>query len=329
MAVYETAGGFAVDVRDAFGKRKRFVVGSRQAAEAIEANLRGQARETRAQLATFQTTTNLTVLELFEAWQATRFIQAKSKYNELRRLRQFLKSHAATRATEVSPATLAGHIAMRATQLSPAALYQEGRIIRNMFTWASDQLRCPVNPAKGLKLPQPRSAPGMALTAEQEGELIEVLTPRMRVRAVLALDAGLARIDIGQITRGQIDFEQRTVTYHRHKTHMLAVIPMTARILAELKRYCGSITAPDARLFKVNAQHNDFLKTAMPKLSFTCRNHDLRHTFISRVAATGCRQRITQALAGHSPQTPTERYDHPTLEELRRVIAAMEGGTKL
>jgi integrase len=322
-------GQFQIDWRDQFGRRKRLTVESERAAYAIEAEQRQQAASGRAQLAVIQTREVLTLLESWEKWNATRFVTKPTKYRDTSRCSLFLRTYGREKPAALTPQILAAHLAMRAGQLSPGALYQEGRALRNFFAWCLERLMTSENPLEHIKLPQPRSAPGLALSDAQIEDLLRVCPRKARVKVLLAVDAGLARADVALLQRGQVNLEERVLRYHRKKNGMLATVPLTPRLHAALADWCGEVTEPSASLFNISPKNNPFTQYIVKKLPFYFRTHDLRHTFASRVARTGARNRVQQALMGHTPTTPGEKYDHPDLEELRATISAMERRVRL
>src|SRR4029077_4074165 len=56
-----------------------------------------------------------------------------------------------------------------------------------------------------------------------------------------------------------------------------------------------------------------------------CRFHDLRHTFISRLAESQASDSTVMALAGHVSRTMMERYSHIRMEAKRRAVDDLSG----
>jgi len=57
----------------------------------------------------------------------------------------------------------------------------------------------------------------------------------------------------------------------------------------------------------------------------SCRFHDLRHTFISRLAESQASDSTVMALAGHVSRAMTERYSHIRVEAKRRAVDTLSG----
>jgi hypothetical protein len=57
----------------------------------------------------------------------------------------------------------------------------------------------------------------------------------------------------------------------------------------------------------------------------SCRFHDLRHTFISRLAESQASDSTVMALAGHVSRAMMERYSHIRMEAKRRAVDDLSG----
>ena len=56
-----------------------------------------------------------------------------------------------------------------------------------------------------------------------------------------------------------------------------------------------------------------------------CRFHDLRHTFISRLAESQASDSIVMRLAGHVSRAMMERYSHIRMEAKRKAVDDLSG----
>jgi hypothetical protein len=57
----------------------------------------------------------------------------------------------------------------------------------------------------------------------------------------------------------------------------------------------------------------------------SCRFHDLRHTFISRLAESQASDSTVMALAGHVSRAMMERYSHIRMEAKRKAVDNLSG----
>jgi integrase len=66
-------------------------------------------------------------------------------------------------------------------------------------------------------------------------------------------------------------------------------------------------------------------KMALERANVECRWHDLRHTFVSRMAESLASDATIMALAGHLSAKMKERYSHVRTEAKRQAIATLDG----
>jgi len=57
-----------------------------------------------------------------------------------------------------------------------------------------------------------------------------------------------------------------------------------------------------------------------------CRVHDLRHTFISRLAEAGTPETVLMEIVGHVSRSMLLRYSHSRLEARRAAVSAIRLG---
>jgi len=66
-------------------------------------------------------------------------------------------------------------------------------------------------------------------------------------------------------------------------------------------------------------------ESARKTAKVVCRFHDLRHTFISRLAESQASDSTVMALAGHVSRAMMERYSHIRMEAKRRAVDDLSG----
>jgi Phage integrase family len=66
-------------------------------------------------------------------------------------------------------------------------------------------------------------------------------------------------------------------------------------------------------------------ESARKAAKVACRFHDLRHTFISRLAESQASDSTVMALAGHVSRAMMERYSHIRMEAKRRAVDELSG----
>jgi len=198
-------------------------------------------------------------------------------------------------------------------------------------------------------------SPGRALTAEEETRLLEK-TSKSRCRSLypvvmLAINTGMRASEIRGLTWQQVDFFGKSITVGKSKTAAGTgrIIPLNARAVAVLTHWRGLF--PDAQAEHYVFPHEKYglagnerklcayeiistepmhrwkvaWESARKAAGVSCRFHDLRHTFISRLAESQASDSTVMALAGHVSRAMMERYSHIRMEAKRRAVDDLSG----
>jgi integrase len=72
---------------------------------------------------------------------------------------------------------------------------------------------------------------------------------------------------------------------------------------------------------------NTAWRTAKKTAGVECRWHDLRHTFVSTIAAGGAMDATIMSLAGHLSRKMMEKYSHVRNAAKRQAVAVFDGDT--
>jgi integrase len=168
---------------------------------------------------------------------------------------------------------------------------------------------------------------------------------------LLALNTGLRASEIRGLRWGQVDLLGHTLTVGKSKTAAGTgrLIPLNARGLATLAHWRGLFpeAQPEHYVFpheKYGLAGNDrqpcawevdptqpmhrwkvAWEAARKRAKVSCRFHDLRHTFISRLAESQASDSTIMALAGHVSRAMMERYSHICMEAKRRAVDTLSG----
>ena len=198
-------------------------------------------------------------------------------------------------------------------------------------------------------------SPGRALTHEEESALLNVAS-KSRCRSLypvvmLALNTGMRASEIRGLKWGQVDFLGNALTVGQSKTAAGTgrMIPLNPRAVAVLTHWRGLFPGaqPEHHVFpheKYALAGNDrrqcayeivptepmhrwkvAWESARKAASVACRFHDLRHTFISRLAESQASDSTVMALAGHVSRAMMERYSHIRMEAKRRAVDTLSG----
>jgi integrase len=198
-------------------------------------------------------------------------------------------------------------------------------------------------------------SPGRALSHDEETRLLEAAS-KSRCRSLypvvmLALNTGMRVSEIRTLKWERVDFLGCALTVAKSKTVAGTgrVIPLNPRALALMNHWRGVFSGaqPDHYVFpheKYGLAGNDRKLCAYEiiptepmhrwKVAWEharkvarvfCRFHDLRHTFVSRLAESQSSDSTVMALAGHVSRAMMERYSHIRMEAKRRAVNELSG----
>jgi integrase len=199
------------------------------------------------------------------------------------------------------------------------------------------------------------ASPGRALTHEEETILLDVAS-KSRCRSLypvimLAINTGMRASEIRGVTWAQVDFLAKSLTVGQSKTAAGTgrIIPLNPRAVAVLTHWRGLFPGAEAEHYvfpheKYGLAGNDrklcayeviptepmhrwkvAWESARKAANVACRFHDLRHTFISRLAESQASDSTVMALAGHVSRAMMERYSHIRMEAKRRAVDYLSG----
>src|SRR5215469_16844742 len=198
-------------------------------------------------------------------------------------------------------------------------------------------------------------SPGRALTVEEETSLLDAAS-KSRCRSLypvvmLAINTGMRASEIRGLKWVQVDFLAKSLTVGKSKTAAGTgrVIPLNSRAVAVLSHWRGFFAGvePEHYVFpheKYGLAGNDRKRcayeifptepmhrwkvaweSARRAANVSCRFHDLRHTFISRLAESQASDSTVMALAGHVSRAMMERYSHIRMEAKRKAVDTLSG----
>ena len=198
-------------------------------------------------------------------------------------------------------------------------------------------------------------SPGRALTHDEETALLDVAS-KSRCRSLypvimLAINTGMRASEIRGLTWARVDFLAKSLTVGESKTEAGTgrVIPLNPRAVAVLTHWRGLFPGTEAEHYvfpheKYGLAGNDrrqcayeiiptepmhrwkvAWESARKAAKVSCRFHDLRHTFISRLAESQASDSTVMALAGHVSRAMMERYSHIRMEAKRRAVDDLSG----
>jgi integrase len=171
---------------------------------------------------------------------------------------------------------------------------------------------------------------------------------------LLSIHTGLRNGELRQLRWRQVDFLNCTLTVGKSKTAggEGRTVPLSQTALQSLKDWRTQYpeAQPEHFIFpserygldgekgylygsqvRYNVRPNVPLgswkvawKAALAIAKIECRWHDLRHTFVSRMAESMASEATIMALAGHLSVRMKERYSHVRAEAKRQAIATLD-----
>jgi integrase len=219
--------------------------------------------------------------------------------------------------------------------------------------------------ADGVEMLRERRDIGRALSREDERKLTDAIrqsrSPVLLPLFAITLDSGLRaaeiralrRKDLGLVWRdGVIESGSLTVPKSKTEAGTGRTIPLTRRACAALTLWLSRFPEGDENayvfprhsigvlgnerrphLYNVDlsepiGEWKKAWKDACKLVGVRYRWHDLRHTFITRVAENpAVSEQTIMALAGHVSRSMLQRYSHIRTQAKRAAIAALEQST--
>ena len=189
--------------------------------------------------------------------------------------------------------------------------------LRRIYTLALEAGMVAANSCRGLALAEP---PGRTrfLSDDEEAALMATLEPRDQDRIRFLLATGLRRSEFVLMRRAAVTLIDRVLTIPRSKSGRTRHVPLNTTAVAILR---GLPRPLDRRALTFSSAAGEpdwhWYDKTLPK-AFRCAGladvtpHALRHTFATRLVATGTDLRAVQELGGWhrsrwSSATPTSR----------------------
>lgn len=216
-------------------------------------------------------------------------------------------------------------------------------MVQGFFRWLCKGRYLIHNPASEIDLPRiPRGLPRTVLSSlEVEAVLAQpnLKTPwGLRDRAFLELlySSGIRRMEVANLSIGDIDFRERILHIHHGKGRKQRVLPLGERAAFWLQKYLiearGRLLGPvDEGYVFINRQGFRFY---LRNLSLLARRHVdkagigkkgschlFRHTCATLMLEGGADIRYVQAMLGHASIETTQIYTQVSIRKLREVHA--------
>jgi len=253
--------------------------------------------------------------------------QASSSRDELsiKHLLQFFFSYD---LTDIRPQNIERYRQERLKYVSKATTNRELACLKHLFTKAIDWGYAEMNPVKRVKFFKEagklrylnRDEIKRLLEATQKSQVKDYMLPIISI----ALNTGLRKKDIFNLTYQDINLKTKTINLTISKTSKPTILPINSTLYEVLKKYIAH-HKNEGKLFKINSIKSAFT-TILKKAGIeNCTFHTLRHTFGSQLVIAGVDVRVIQELLGLKSIVMVTRYTHPneiskdTVEKIAKI----------
>jgi integrase len=166
------------------------------------------------------------------------------------------------------------------------------------------------------------------LSLDEIDLLLEHASDHLKPILILALNTGMRRGEILNLTWEQVDFDLRTITVRHAKNKEFRKIPMNDELTKTLDKikimnnqkgyvFCHS----DGKSFGTIRTAFENLRRKLKRMGVPhFRFHDLRHTFASHLVMSGADIVVVKELLGHKSLSMTMRYSHLSQEHKRNAV---------
>ena len=163
------------------------------------------------------------------------------------------------------------------------------------------------------------------LEKEELERLLKECPAHTRNVVVFAINTGMRKSEMFNLTWSAVDFENEIMFIHKTKNKERRVVPMTQPVkvlLMNLKEHSKSeYVFANKKGIKLNSVRKSFVNAVKRAEIKDFRFHDLRHTFASYLAMEGVGLHVIGQLLGHKRIDMTMRYSHISDEYKAKAIS--------
>lgn len=186
------------------------------------------------------------------------------------------------------------------------------------------------NPCKSIKKFTEDNEITRYLTKEDEEKLMQELPSYLKPIVICALTTGLRASNILNLKWETINFECNfiEVLKQENKGHKKIQLPLSTKFKKELEKIGMKESGYVFVSHRTNEQYKKISNGFQAALSRAgikkMRFHDLRHTVATRLVANGTDLRTVKEYMAHSNIRTTERYMHPTPENMLKAVDILD-----
>tara|TARA_B100000780_G_scaffold59903_1_gene38388 strand:+ start:347 stop:1261 length:915 start_codon:yes stop_codon:yes gene_type:complete len=269
---------------------------------------------------------HITIADIIKRYIKEICINKKSYDTESVTLHAFTRTKLAqTKLSQVSASDFYKYRDQRSKTIKPASINRELCVIKHAFSVAIDKWDIPLktNPLAKVKKLKVNNARNRRIHPNEIEALYSAITKRQNVFIMpifeLALETAMRRGEILNITKQDINFDQKTLYIPDTKNGYPRTIPLTDKAIEVLY---DAINRQNGQIFPITA---NALRLAWAKLTKRAgitdlHFHDLRHEAISRFFERGLSIPEVALISGHRDYRMLARYTHLKAEDIARKL---------
>jgi integrase len=215
---------------------------------------------------------------------------------------------------EIATRDVENYKAHRQTFVGNSTINREMACLKCMFNLAVKWGYAKDNPVRGVSFFKENNQRVRFLEPQERKRLLAFCPPHLKPIVIMALNTGLRKSEILNLTWSDIDFERRLIHVRQSKSGESRYIPMNNFLTETLQDVTKRLDSPyifcdeSGKPYKsVKKSFNNALKKAGIK-DFVF--HDLRHCYGSYLTMAGVDITTVKELMGHKTITMTLRYSH-------------------
>lgn len=319
-------GGWSVQVR-----RKGYAARNKTLPTKAEALVWGREQEAlidKRQLPVCEAQLKTTSLgQLMEQYRSMVTPNKRSADTERLRLGRMMNDPVmATVLIDLKPGNFATYRDRRLAEVKPGTVRRELYLFANAIDIATKEWAFPFrsNPVRLISLPIANDARDRRLEKGEVEALKNALAtsrnPYIAPIVELAIETGLRRREVLELTWSNIDTTRRVALIPQTKTGQPRTIPLTDRalsLLADIQRGNGDQLFP----ITLNAFKQAWKRVQKRSGLEDLRFHDLRHEALSRFCELGLSVPELSVISGHKDPRMLFRYAHLRADDLARKLA--------
>lgn len=280
----------------------------------------------------------ITIKEMFNAYlnhsKANKCAKAyKDDQNKVKFFKEYFKCNDSDSISTITPSKIEGLkiYLVNNKKLSKATFNRYYSALSKAFNVIIDDKELNMrNPCKSVKKYIEDNEITSYLTKEDEEKLMQELPNYLKPIVVCALTTGLRASNVLNLRWEAINFEYNFIEIlkQENKGHKKIQLPLSEKFKIELIKIgikeSGYVFVSHRTNKQYKKIYNGFqaaLKRAgIKKMRF----HDLRHTVGTRLMANGSDLRTVKEYLAHSNIRTTERYMHPTPENMLKAVDILD-----